>query len=38
MLDPQFFAHHKGKRLRFSQGGVDFHDLSGFLKTLSSCR
>jgi hypothetical protein len=26
VLDPQFFADHKGKRLRFSQNGVDFHD------------
>ena len=26
VLDPQFFADHKGKRLRFSQDGVDFHD------------
>jgi hypothetical protein len=24
--DPQFFADHKGKRLRFSQDGVKFHD------------
>jgi hypothetical protein len=24
VLDPQFFADHKGKRLRFSQNGVDF--------------
>jgi hypothetical protein len=29
VLDPQFFADHKGKRLRFSQNGTDFHD-SGF--------
>ena len=26
VLDPQFFADHKGKRLRFSQDGVNFHD------------
>jgi hypothetical protein len=26
VLDPQFFADHKGKRLRFSHNGVDFHD------------
>jgi hypothetical protein len=26
VLDPQFFADHKGQRLRFSQNGVDFHD------------
>ena len=26
VLDPQFFADHKGKRLRFSLNGVDFHD------------
>ena len=26
ILDPQFFAEHKGKRLRFSQNGVDFYD------------
>jgi hypothetical protein len=26
VLDPQFFVGHKGKRLRFSQNGVDFHD------------
>src|SRR5262244_1116766 len=26
VLDPQFFLDHKGKRLRFSQNGVDFHD------------
>ncbi len=26
VLDPQFFADHKGKRLRFSLDGVDFHD------------
>jgi hypothetical protein len=26
VLDPQFFAEHKGKRLRFSQNGVDFYD------------
>ena len=26
VLDPQFFADHKGKRLRFSQNGTDFHD------------
>jgi hypothetical protein len=26
VLDPQFFVDHKGKRLRFSQNGVDFHD------------
>jgi hypothetical protein len=26
VLDPQFFADHKGERLRFSQNGVDFYD------------
>jgi hypothetical protein len=26
VLDPQFFADHKGQRLRFSQNGVDFFD------------
>lgn len=26
VLDPKFFADHRGKRLRFSQDGVDFHD------------
>jgi hypothetical protein len=26
VLDPQFFADHKGKRLRFSQNGTDFYD------------
>ena len=26
VLDPQFFVDHKGKRLRFSQNGVNFHD------------
>jgi hypothetical protein len=26
VLDPQFFADYKGKRLRFSQNGVDFYD------------
>jgi hypothetical protein len=26
VLDPQFFADHKGKRFRFSQNRVDFHD------------
>jgi hypothetical protein len=26
VLDPKFFAKHKGKRLRFSQNGIDFHD------------
>jgi hypothetical protein len=26
VLDPQFFADHKGKRLRFSQDGVHFYD------------
>ncbi len=26
VLDPQFFTDHKGKRLRFSQNGVDFYD------------
>jgi hypothetical protein len=26
VLDPQFFADHKGKRLRFSPNGVDFFD------------
>ncbi len=29
VLDPQFFADHKGKRLRFSQNGTDFYD-TGF--------
>jgi hypothetical protein len=26
VIDPQFFADHKGKRLRFSQNGVEFYD------------
>jgi hypothetical protein len=26
VLNPQFFAEHKGKRLRFSMNGVDFYD------------
>ena len=26
VFDPQFFVDHKGKRLRFSQNGVDFYD------------
>jgi len=26
VLDPQFFAEHKGQRLLFSQNGVDFYD------------
>jgi hypothetical protein len=26
VLDPDFFAENKGKRLRFSQDGIDFHD------------
>src|SRR5215813_7489507 len=26
VLDPQFFADHKGQRLRFSLSGVDFYD------------
>jgi hypothetical protein len=26
VIDPQFFVDHKGKRLRFSQNGVDFYD------------
>ena len=26
VLDPQFFADNKGKRLRFSQNGADFYD------------
>lgn len=26
VLDPQFFADHKGDRLRFSQNGADFYD------------
>ena len=26
VIDPQFLADHKGKRLRFSQNGVDFYD------------
>ena len=26
VLDPQFFADHKGKRFRFSRNGADFHD------------
>src|SRR5215467_14879759 len=29
VLDPQFFADHKRKRLRFSQNGVDFYDSGG---------
>jgi hypothetical protein len=26
VLDPQFFADHRGKRFRFSQNGTDFYD------------
>src|SRR5713226_8250095 len=26
VIDPQFFADHQGKRLRFSQNGVNFND------------
>jgi hypothetical protein len=26
VLDPRFFADHKGKRIRFSQNGTDFYD------------
>jgi hypothetical protein len=26
VLGPQFFADHRGKRLRFSHNGVDFYD------------
>lgn len=26
VIDPEFFADHKGKRFRFSQNGVDFYD------------
>jgi hypothetical protein len=26
VIDPQFFVDNKGKRLRFSQNGVDFYD------------
>ena len=26
VIDPQFFSDHKGKRLRFSQNGIDFFD------------
>jgi hypothetical protein len=26
VLDPEFFAEYRGKRLRFSQNGVDFYD------------
>src|SRR5262245_57806871 len=26
VIDPQFFADHKGQRLRFSPNGVDFYD------------
>src|SRR5262249_13331860 len=29
VLDPQFFADHKRKRLRFSQDRVDFYDSGG---------
>ena len=29
VLDPQFFADHKRKRLRFLQNGVDFYDSGG---------
>ena len=32
VLDPQFFGDHKGKRLRFSQNGTDFHDTGMKLK------
>src|SRR5262249_49280957 len=31
VLDPQFFVDHKGKRLRFSQNGVDFFDAGARL-------
>jgi hypothetical protein len=33
VLDPQFFADLKGKRLRFSQNGVDFYDTGVRLGT-----
>ena len=33
VMDPQFFADHKGERLRFSQDGVDFHDTGIKLPT-----
>ena len=33
VLDPQFFADHKGKRLRFSQNGTDFYDTGMKLPT-----
>src|ERR1044071_8056290 len=26
VIDPQFFAEHKGERLRFSRDGREFHD------------
>jgi len=26
VIDPEFFAKHKGERLRFSHDGVEFHD------------
>jgi hypothetical protein len=26
VIDPNFFAEHKGERLRFSHDGVEFHD------------
>ena len=26
VLDPQFFSDYKGKRLRFSMNGIDFHN------------
>src|SRR5215475_16026873 len=36
VLDPQFFADHKGKRLRFSQNGVDFQDTGMKLPALAA--
>ena len=33
VLDPEFFAEHKGKLMRFSQDGVDFHDTGMKLAT-----
>ena len=31
VLDPQFFATHQGKKLRFSQNGTDFFDTDAEL-------
>ena len=31
VIDPDFFAEHKGERLRFSHDGVEFHDTGAKL-------